>query len=384
MSSDYIIFGAPCLGEAEIDEVVDSLRSGWIGTGPKVARFEDMLADYTRAKHVVAVNSCTAALHLSLIVSGIGPGDEVITTPFTFAATINAIIHTGATPVLVDCRKDTQLIDADALAGAITPHTRAILPVHMAGRVCDMDKIAALADAHGLTIIEDAAHALEAEWCGRKIGSISRLTCFSFYVTKNATTAEGGAITTDDADLADQLKIYALHGMTRDAWRRYSDSGYRHYDIVCAGFKYNMTDLQAAIGIHQLGRVPTGLCHREKIWQTYDAAFAGLPIELPAPADVNTVHARHLYTVLVDREKAGLSRDAFMAALHERGVGTGVHYRAAHLQTYYQQRFGWRAEQFPAASWLSERTVSLPLSACLSHTDVERVIEAVHSALATA
>lgn len=376
MTSNYLVFGAPCIGEEEIAEVVDSMRRGWIGTGPKVARFEEMIADYIGARHAVAVNSCTAALHLSLLASDIGPGAEVITTPLTFAATINAIIHAGATPVLVDCDLDTQLIHPDAIRCAITPRTRAILPVHMAGRICDMDAITAIADENGLLVVEDAAHALEGRWRGAKVGTMSSLTCFSFYATKNITTAEGGVVTTNDSELARRIKILALHGMSHDAWRRYSDAGYRHYDIVYPGFKYNMPDLNAAIGIHQLGRVNEWLRRREQIWDMYDAAFAHLPVALPAPAGKEMLHARHLYTTLIDADRAGISRDECIARLHSRGIGTGVHYRPVHVHPYYQERFGWKPEDFPNATLIGDRTLSLPLSPCLSDADVARVITA--------
>jgi dTDP-4-amino-4,6-dideoxygalactose transaminase len=378
---EYIVFGAPSLGNDEIAEVTDSLRSGWIGTGPKVARFEEMIRAHTGARHAVAVNSCTAALHLSLLAAGIGPGDEVITTAMTFVATVNAILHVGATPVLVDCERDTQLIDTAAIAAAITDRTRAIIPVHMCGRVCDMTAIEAIARKHNLTVIEDAAHALEGGWQGRNVGTMSKLTCFSFYVTKNVTTGEGGAVTTDDQALADRIKTLALHGMSRDAWKRFSDRGYKHYQVVEAGFKYNMMDLQAAIGIHQLKRVRASLHRRQAIWTRYTEAFADLAVTLPAPIPENMNHALHLYTLMIDEQSAGVSRDDFMARLHADGVGTGVHYIGVHCHPYYQARFGWAVQHFPNASWISERTVSIPLSPGLTDLQVDRVITAVRTAL---
>jgi dTDP-4-amino-4,6-dideoxygalactose transaminase len=381
MQSDYLTFGAPHIDEAAIAEVVDSLRSGWLGTGPKVARFEQLVRDYTGSKHAVAVNSCTAALHLSLLASGVGPGDEVITTPMTFAATANAIVHTGATPVFVDCERETLLINPDRIRAAITSRTRAIIPVHMTGRPCSMDEIGAVADKHGLVVIEDAAHALEARYRGRKVGAISALTCFSFYVTKNVTTGEGGIVTTNDADLADRIKMYALHGMTRDAWNRFSDAGYRHYQVVVPGFKYNMMDLQAAIGIHQMPHVDEWLLRRESIWARYDDAFADLAVQRPAQAERDTVHARHLYTLLVDEDECGVSRDAFMARLHARGIGTGVHYTAVHVHPWYRETFGLEPKDFPNAAWIGERTVSIPLSPHLRADDVERVITAVRQSI---
>lgn len=369
-----IIFGSPLIGEEEIGEVVDCLRSGWIGTGPKVARFESMFRDYTGARHAIAVNSCTAALHLSLVVSEIGPGDEVITTPMTFCATANAILHTGAIPVFVDVDPKTLNIDPARIEAAITPRTRAILPVHLAGRPCEMEHIEAIAKKHGLLVIEDAAHCIEGRYHGRKVGAISSLTCFSFYVTKNIVTGEGGMVTTDNDDFAAKIKMYGLHGMSADAWSRFSDKGYKHYQVVFPGYKYNMTDMQAALGIHQLPRIEQYLARRNEIWQRYDTAFADLPITRPSPAELDTVHARHLYTILVEQERAGKTRDQVMHDLYKAGVGTGVHYTALHLHPYYRERFGYKEGDFPNAEKIGATTLSLPLSAKLKNDDVEKVI----------
>lgn len=373
----YLTFGAPCIGEEEIAEVVDSLRSGWLGTGPKVGRLEESMRAYTGARFALALHSCTAALHLSMLSTGLGEGAEVITTPMTFCATVNAILHAGAAPVLVDCDRETQLIDPQRIEDAITPRTRAIIPVHLAGRACDLDAIRDIADRHDLLVIEDAAHALEATYRGRKIGTIGDLTCFSFYVTKNVTTGEGGVVTTDDPDLAERIKVLGLHGLSRDAWTRYSDAGYKHYQVHAPGFKYNMMDLQAAIGIHQLPRVGAWRIRREEIWDRYDEAFADLPVERPAPAESGNVHARHLYTLMIDADRCGLTRDRFMHELHVLGIGTGVHYVGVHLHAYYRDRWGFRPEDFPNATWISARTVSLPLSPALSDDDVEDVVRAV-------
>ena len=381
MRNSFLVFGAPLIEEADIAEVVDSLRSGWLGTGPKVATFEEHFRRYTGADHAMAVSSCTAALHLCLIAAGIGAGDEVITTAMTFVATANAVVHTGATPVLVDCDRDTGLIDPARVAAAVTPRTRAIVPVHLYGRPCDMDALMEIAARHRLTVIEDAAHAVEARYRGRKIGAIGHMTAFSFYVTKNLTTGEGGMVTTADAAVAATIKRESLHGLSHDAWRRYSDAGYRHYTADTPGFKYNMTDLQAALGIHQLARVERAHARREAIWQRYDDAFAGLPVERQPPAEKDTVHARHLYTLAIDRGRAGLTRDAFLERLRELNIGAGVHFVGVHLQPYYARRFGYRPEDFPNATWISERTVSLPLSARLSDADVEDVIAAVTTLL---
>jgi dTDP-4-amino-4,6-dideoxygalactose transaminase len=373
----YLVFGAPQIETAEIEEVVDSLQSGWLGTGPKVARFEAAFKEYVGAEHAMAVNSCTAGLHLSMLVAGLGPGDEVITTPMTFCATVNTIIHTGATPILVDCDRETMLIDPQRIEEAITPRTKAIVPVHLCGRPCDMDAISDIAQRHNLIVIEDAAHAIETAYKGRKVGNISHLTCFSFYVTKNVITGEGGMVTTNNPGFADKIKMYGLHGMSRDAWKRFSDDGYKHYQVVFPGFKYNMMDIQAAIGLHQLARANENLKRRNEIWQIYNEAFADLPVGLPAPAELDTLHARHLYTLMIDRERCGLTRDEFMQKLHQLNIGTGVHYIGVHLHPYYQERFGFGAEDFPSATWISECTVSIPLSPKLSYDDIENVIDAV-------
>ena len=381
MGSPYITFGAPRFAGAERAELLDSLERGWVGTGPKVQRFEQAFRTYVGAQHAVAVSSCTAALHLSMVVAGIKPGDEVITTSMTFAATANAIIHAGATPVLVDCNRRTQLIDVEAIERAITPRTRAVIPVHMTGRMCDMPAIVALARAHGLTVIEDAAHAIEGELDGTKVGATADFACFSFYVTKNITTGEGGMVTTNNPDHEAALRMYALHGLSRDAWKRYSDDGTRHYQVCAPGFKYNFTDMHASLGLHQLPRIDEWHTRRCDLWQRYDEAFADLPIERPEHVPSGMRHARHLYTVMVDAEQAGITRDAFMQALHERGIGTGVHYVGVHMQPYYQHQFGYTRDSLPNAAWISERTVSLPLSPHMSDDEVDRVIAGVRAIL---
>lgn len=381
MRDEYLVFGSPQILEDEIEEMVSALRSGWIGTGPRTARFEEDFRSYTGASHAVAVNSCTAALHLAMLSAGIGPGDEVITTPLTFCATVNGIIHAGGTPVLADVDPVTMNIDPDAVAAKITPRTKAVIPVHFAGRPCEMDALCSLADEHGLEIIEDCAHAVETRYKGRAAGTMGSLGCFSFYVTKNVMTGEGGMVLTEDAERAARIKRLALHGMSADAWKRFSDDGYKHYMVVEAGFKYNMTDMQAALGIHQLARVEENLKKREAVWARYDEAFADLPLTLPAPPESDTRHARHLYTVLVDEAKTGISRDAFLLALHKRNIGTGVHYVAMVEHPYYQERFGWRPADCPHAARIGRQTVSLPLSPKLTDEDVEDVIAAVKDVL---
>jgi len=377
MRKQFLIFGSPKIEQEEIDEVVDSLKSGWISTGPKVAKFEKGFREYIGARHALALNSCTAGLHLSMIVAGLKPGDEVITTPMTFGATANSILHCGASPVFIDIDRSSMNIDADRIEEKITPKTRAILPVHFAGRPCNMKKIKEIAHKHRLIVIEDAAHALEAVYHGEKIGTLSDLTVFSFYVTKNLVTGEGGMITTDNDTYAEKIQTYALHGMSKGAWKRYSDEGFKHYQIVYPGFKYNMMDIQAALGIHQLQRIEHYLTRREEIWQRYDEAFKNLPLEIPPPPEENTRHARHLYTILLRLEELNADRDTIQQALHEENIGTGIHFIALHLHPYYQETFGYKSGDFPNAEYVSERTISLPLSARLTDEDVNDVIEAV-------
>ena len=370
----FLIFGSPCIEEDEIAEVVDSLRSGWISTGPKVARFEEMFREYIGCRYARATSSCTAGIHLAMLVTGLQPGDEVITTPLTFAATANAVLHAGGKPVFVDIAPATFNIDPERIAEKITNRTRAILPVHMTGRPCPMDRILEIARRHGLLVIEDAAHAIEASYHGQKIGMIGDMTVFSFYVTKNLTTGEGGMVTTDRQDWAEAIERYALHGLSRGAWKRFSDDGFKHYEVVVPGFKYNMMDIQAAIGIHQLGKIDRYHRRREEIWRRYDEALASAPIELPPPPEENTVHARHLYVIRLRLDELRINRDGAVEQLYRRGIGTGIHYRALHLHQYYRETFRYHPEDFPHAADYSERALSLPLSAKLTERDVEDVI----------
>jgi dTDP-4-amino-4,6-dideoxygalactose transaminase len=379
MRTEFLVFGAPDIREAEINEVVASLESGWLGTGPKVARFERDFAAYKGVPegNVAAVNSCTAALHLSMIAAGLEPGDEVITTPLTFCATVNTILHAGATPVLADIDPATFNIDPDRIEQAVTPRTRAIIPVHFAGRPCAMDRIMAIAERHGLKVIEDCAHAIESEIAGRKVGTFGAFACFSFYVTKNVATGEGGMVVARDHEDIGRVKNLALHGMSRDAWRRFSDSGYKHYLVTECGFKYNMMDLQAAIGIHQLLRVEANWRRRQEVWTAYQEAFADLPSTRPTEPEPGTRHAYHLYTLLVDEKECGIDRDRFLNEMTERNIGVGVHYMSIPEHPYYQERFGWRPDYFPNAMRVGRTTVSLPLSAGLTESDVADVVIAV-------
>ena len=374
---NFLVFGAPAIEQAEIDEVVRTMDSGWLGTGPKVKAFEEAVKEYSGAKYAIAVNSCTAALHLSLVAMNLEPGDEVITTPMTFCATVNAIIHAGGTPVLADIDETTLNLAPETLERWITPRTRAILPVHVAGRACDMDGLQQIADKHGLRIIEDCAHAIETEYQGRRVGTFGDFGCLSFYVTKNVVTGEGGMVITNDEESADRIRVLSLHGMSRDAWKRFGKTGYKHYQVIEAGFKYNMMDLQAAIGIHQLSRVDHYWTIRQKHWNRFDAALADFPITLPAAPDAEDRHALHLYTVLVDADRCGVSRDEFLERMTLEGIGVGVHYLSIPEHPFYRDRFGWNPEDYPAATRIGRQIVSLPLSAKMSENDVDDVVEAV-------
>jgi dTDP-4-amino-4,6-dideoxygalactose transaminase len=376
----YLIFGSPIIGEEEIAEVVECLRSGWVGTGPKVQRFEALIAEYVGARQCRCLSSCTAALILAMRVLGIGAGDEVLVPAMTFVASANAVQHAGATPVLIDAVPGTGLIDLNAAEAAITARTRAIMPVHLAGRPVDMDRVNALRDRHGLLVIEDAAHAIGSEWRGRRIGAHGNLAAFSFYVTKNISTIEGGALVTEDAEIAAEVERLALHGLSLGAWQRFSDTGFRHYEVVEPGYKYNMTDVQAALGVHQLPRLDGWIDRRADLWDRYDELLVGLPLQTPPPPEPGTRHARHLYQVLVE-PGAPLTRDRLLDALAARRIGTGVHYRGVHLHPFYRDTYGLDPADFPVATDISERTLSLPLSPKVTEADQNDVIAALTEVL---
>jgi len=378
---NFLVFGAPVIEESEIDEVVGCLRRRWIGTGPKVHEFQKNFALFKGAKHAIALNSCTAALHLSMLAAEIGPGDEVITSPMTFCATINAIIHCGATPVLVDCDRNTMNIIPEKIEKNVTPKTKAIIPVHFAGRCCDMNRIMDIARKYDLLVIEDCAHAIESEYFGKKSGRLGDIGCFSFYVTKNIITGEGGMVITEDDHFAERIKVLGLHGMDKDAWKRFGDDGYRHYQIVDAGFKYNMMDIQAAIGIHQLKRVESYWNSRQEVWRRYNEAFCDLPCTIPAEPEPESRHAYHLYTPLIEIEKIGKSRDWVLRALTAENIGVGVHYLPIHLHPFYRMNYDWKEGDFPNAEYIGQRTLSLPLSAALNDMDVEDVIRTFRKVL---
>lgn len=377
----FLTFGQPQLEEPEIEEVVQTLRSGWISTGPKVSQFEQIFAQYIGSNHALALNSCTAALHLSMMAAGVKPGDEVITTPLTFAATANVIVHVGAKPVFVDIDRKTLNIDPLKIEEKITSKTKAIIPVHLNGYPCEMKQIMAIAQKHHLYVIEDAAHAIEAQIDGKHVGQFGDLGAFSFYVTKNLVTGEGGMVTTNNKEWAEKIQMYGLHGLNKGAWKRYSDEGFKHYQVIYPGYKYNMMDLQAAIGIHQLPRLEKYLNKRKEIWKKYNAAFSDLPVILPAETPNHMRHARHLYALQLDLDGLTVSRDHIMEALFKENIGTGIHYISLHLHHFYKETYKYRADDFPHAHEVSYRTLSLPLSAHLTDEDVNSVIEAVRKVL---
>ncbi len=376
MRENFLPFSPPYIGEEEIEGVVDSLRSGWITTGPKTKRFEADFAAYLGAPAALAVNSCTAALHLGLICNGIGPGDEVITTPLTFAATVGVIEHAGATPVLVDIEPDTMNIDPAAVRAAVTDRTKAVICVHYGGHPCEMDDLQAICDEHDLLLVEDAAHAIPARYRGRLIGSGSNPVAFSFYATKNLTTAEGGMLT-GAPEMIDEAIVAHLHGMNRDAWKRGTKSGSWRYDIAMPGFKYNMTDLQAALGLAQLAKLEHMLARRRAIVARYDQGLAPLDaFDLPVERE-GCESAWHLYPLRLRDGALKLTRDEFIEELRARNIGTSVHFIAIHTFSYYRRKYGFVPNDFPIAHRESERVVTIPLHPGLSNEDVNDVIEAV-------
>jgi dTDP-4-amino-4,6-dideoxygalactose transaminase len=369
-----IRFGSPKIGDAEISAISGCINRGWIGKGPVVDEFETAFAAFKTAPHAIAVSSCTAAIHLALVSLGIGPGDEVITPTLTYCATIHDIIHVGATPVLVDSDPGTLNLVTHLEAFA-TPRTKAIVVVHFAGRCCEMDQIMQFARDRGIFVIEDCAHAIEATYHGIPAGLIGDIGCFSFYPTKNMTTIEGGMVITRDAELAKKIRTLSQQGLSHDAWKRYSDAGYQHYDIVDAGFKYNMTDIQAAIGLVQLQALPERHRYRFQLWKRYETNLAEIPCLRPAPVDIegDDVHALHLYTIQIEADKFPIGRDHLMEALTAENIGVGVHYVPIHLSQFYSEAYQWRKGDFPNSELVGARIISLPLGADLSQQDVDDV-----------
>lgn len=395
----FVQFHQSYIQQGEIKEVVDTLKSGWITTGPRTKRFEEEFKNYIGCRHAIGLNSCTAGLHLSLAALNIGEGDEVITTPITFPATANVIIHQKATPVFVDVKIDTLNMDVSKIEEKITNRTKAIMPVHFAGHPCDIDKIMDIAKRHKLSVIEDAAHAIESEYNGKKIGNIGDFTSFSFYATKNITTGEGGMLTTNNDELAEKARMLSLHGISKDAWKRYlpqnsplkkgGEGGFQHWELFYPGFKYNMFDIQAAIGIHQLKKIDVFLERRKKYVAMYNEAFENIPEILPLKIKGRIKHAHHLYVIIIKTEGLKADRDTIMSEIQNNGVGVGVHFRTLHLQPYFQNKSpirpplpkggtgGFARGMFPVAEYVSDRVISLPLYPKMKVSDVQYVIKVV-------
>lgn len=377
----FLPFHQPLVDASDEQAVVETLQSGWLTTGPRTKSFETELAAYTGSRYCVALNSCTAALYLALEAARVGSGDEVITSPITFAATANVIVHRGARPVFVDVQPDTLNIDPGAVDAAITARTKAVIPVDFAGQPCEIDRIMALGEQHGFTVIEDAAHALGAEYKGRRVGGLADMTCFSFYATKNITSGEGGALTTDHANWAERVGIMALHGISRDAWKRYGDAGYQHWDIIAPGYKFNMFDVQAALAKSQFSKIERFRARRTALKARLDAGLRDLP-EITLPKERPSVqHAYHLYPVIVRTEALNADRDVVMNAIQAENVGVGVHFRAIHLQTYYAETFGFTRGMCPNAEYYSDRTISLPLYPKMTDRDADDVVNAVRKVI---
>jgi len=378
MRSTFLPFSTPTIEDAEINEVVDSLRSGWITTGPKVKRFEEAFKAYVGAPFAIPLTSATAGLHLTLLALKIKEGDEIITTPMTFASTVSMIILCGGTPVLVDTEPGTLNIDVSRIRERITPRTRAIIPVHFAGQSCDMDPLFTLAREFNLTVIEDAAHAAGTEYKGQRIGSLASISIFSFHPNKNITTGEGGMVCTADENLAEEISLMKFHGMSREAWKRFAASGTPNYDILMPGFKYNMMDIQAAIGIHQLPKLDRFIDLRRDIAEFYNREFTDCAeLALPQYAPYDQRHAWHLYTPLVRVEKLTIDRDRFMEELKKHNIGSGLHYKAIHHHAWYREHMPVADQELPNASYASERILSLPLFPKMTMDDARDVVEAV-------
>jgi dTDP-4-amino-4,6-dideoxygalactose transaminase len=376
-SEEFLVFGSPRIEEQTIDEVANVLRSGWLGSGPKCKAFEAAFENYLQAGTALTVNSCTAALHLALLALDIGPGDEVITTPMTYCATANVIVHTGATPVFADIDPVTWNLDPEHVSRKITGKTKAILPVHYLGRPCDVEAFDCLAQKHDLKVIYDAAHAIEARVGGKSVASWGDATCYSFHPTKNITTGEGGMLVSKREDIIRKASVLRQHGLDIDSWTRFEEQSFGRYLTVTAGFKYNMPDINAAIGLMQLSRIEEWLTRREEIWDRYARELKSLPLLLPAPIADGTRHARHLFTPLLDLARSGRSRKELIERLKEKGIGTGIHFVGLHEHPFYQQKYGLKRTDYPQSAFVSDRTFSIPLSSKLSDRQVGAVIGAL-------
>lgn len=378
MSEEFLPFSRPSISQAAIDEVVNCLRSGWIATGPRVQRFTENLQEYIGTPHILPVMSATAGLHLTLLAMDLQPGDEVITTPLTFAATLNTIVLAGGKPVLIDVDKYLNM-DFNRLEDAITKKTRVIMPVHFAGLPVDCDKLYEIAERHGLRVVEDAAHAIGSEYQNKRIGGFGDTQVFSFHPTKNMTTGEGGCIATRDAALAKKISLLRFHGIDRDSFNRYSKSGTQDYEIVLPGFKSNMSDIQAALGIHQLKELENFITRRNELASRYQEALSDWPEwTLPSIPSYSHRHSWHIYTPLLNPHIAGINRDDFMQAMREKNIGTGLHYRAVHLYPYYREQFGFKPGDFPRAENVADRIVSLPLFPDMTDAEYDKILDVMY------
>jgi len=391
-------FYKPLISRDSLDQVIEAIESGWLTTGPKTLEFETALARYVGVSHAIGVNSCTAAMHLALVAMGVGPGDAVITSPITFPATANVIEHCGARPIFVDVEPETLLIDVNRIESVLTAAHRqgvererikAIMPVHFAGQPCDMDRIFALAAQYRLGVIEDAAHALGAEFQGKKVGSDYGLgfagpwaSCFSFYATKNITAGEGGILTTNDAEFADLVAVLRLHGISRDAWKRYTVGGYQHYEVLVPGYKYNMFDIQAALVLPQLAYIDEWQRRRQAYVALYRQGLADIEGLQALQVKADRQSSYHLHVVLADPDRLGMTRDDLLNRIAAQGIGVGVHFRSLTVQKYYREKYGFKPGDFPVAEDVSERVLSLPLYPAMSACDVERVIGVVRKVIA--
>jgi len=378
---DFLPIGRPLIGDEERAEVMDTLNSDWISKGPKTKRFEADFRDYVGSKHAVAVSSCTAGLHIALAAAGVKEGDEVITTPLTFVSTGNVILYLGATPVLADIKASDFNMDAGMLESRITGRTKAIVPVHFAGLPCNMDEIMRIAGKYGISVIEDAAHAIGAEYRGKKIGSIGDISAFSFYATKNITTGDGGMVTTNNDELARKLEILSFFGISSDAWQRYSPKGKARYEMVELGYKYNMTDMQASLGIHQLKKLEGFVEARGRYSALYDSYLQEMSEIILQERRDDCRHGRHIYPIVLKTERLNIDRDGFIEAMKAENIGCGIHFVALHKQYYYKERFDFRDEDYPNASYISDRIVSLPLYPRMTEDDVHDVIKSVRKVI---
>ncbi len=381
-TEDFLPYARPWISEEAIRDVVTCLKSGWITTGPKVAQFEEALSAYCRSPIALTVTSATAGLFLALRALDLKEGDEVITTPMTFVCTANVIVQAGGNPVFVDIEEGTYNMDVSKLEAAITPRTRAIVPVHFDGLPVDLDPLYELAKKHRLVVIEDAAHAIGTTYKGRKIGSFGDIQVFSFHPNKNMTSGEGGCITLRDETLAKRIKVDRFHGIDRDAFNRFAKGGSQHYDVIMPGFKFNMMDLQAAIGIHQLKALDTFIERRRTLAERYKILLEDIKgINLPQVPSYDHEHAWHQFAVTINLEEAGMDRDRFMEELKEHNVGTGLQFLPVHLFTFYKETYGTKPGDFPIAEKVGRNIVSLPLFPAMTDEDQNRVVKAIRKVL---